>query len=42
VLFNLIAGWQSASSSGAPAPWFDCIERATLTYEDLGCAWLLA
>ena len=49
VLFFLIGGWQCANeqpgcpdSPRSPALWFDRVERATLTYEDLGCAWLLA
>jgi hypothetical protein len=38
VLFSLIAGWRAGQAAGA---WLDRIERTTLTYEDLGCAWLL-
>ena len=30
-----------AYSPCSPALWVDRVERATLTYEDLGCAWLL-
>ncbi len=54
VLFILIGGWQPANSPApggssacsdalrSPALHLDRIERATLAYEDLGCAWLLA
>jgi hypothetical protein len=44
VLFFLISSWQRGDSDSprSPALWFDRVERATLSYEDLGCAWLLA
>jgi hypothetical protein len=38
VLFFLIGGWQPGR---APALWFDRVEKATIAYQELGCAQLL-